>query len=180
MQSVNLTNGRGGGHAGAFYGGLKRLSRRPDVFKLMNWQFHKYYADRARCGPRQRSATPDRRRCRFVSTNSRPGTGHFSRNDTGSTVEVRPSSPRGFGYPPHDRLVCPDRRVGDAEPQPAGRQPAGLTHSLHSADAVPRRSSRCPARTREHGLAAVSWRRPLTGHPGGEGRMTCVQSVPDR
>ncbi|MGE0846346.1 MAG: alpha/beta fold hydrolase [Flavobacteriaceae bacterium] len=47
LQSVNLTKGRGKGSAGPFYGGLKRLSHRADIFKLVNWQYHKYYASRA-------------------------------------------------------------------------------------------------------------------------------------
>ncbi len=48
LQSVNFTRGTDvdGSHASEFYGGLKRLSRRPDVFKLVNWHFQRYYADR--------------------------------------------------------------------------------------------------------------------------------------
>ena len=47
LQSVNLTKGRGtGSPAGAFYGSLKRLSREPDLFRRVNWQYYKYYADR--------------------------------------------------------------------------------------------------------------------------------------
>ncbi len=48
LQSINLTRDERSGEsaAGQFYGGLKRLSTRPDLFKLVNWQFQKYYADR--------------------------------------------------------------------------------------------------------------------------------------
>jgi len=48
LQSINLTRGErsGGGMAGHFYAGLKRLTAKPDLFKLVNWQFRKYYADR--------------------------------------------------------------------------------------------------------------------------------------
>ncbi len=48
LQSINLTGGdrSGGGASGHFYGGLKSLSQQPDLFKLVNWQFKKYYADR--------------------------------------------------------------------------------------------------------------------------------------
>lgn len=45
LQSVNLTGGSGG--AGRFYGSLKQLSVRPDVFRRVNWQYYKYYADRS-------------------------------------------------------------------------------------------------------------------------------------
>ncbi|EKF18629.1 alpha/beta hydrolase [Nitratireductor pacificus] len=47
LQSINLTQGSGsnGGGAAAFYGSLKRLSRDGLTFKLVNWQYQKYYAD---------------------------------------------------------------------------------------------------------------------------------------
>lgn len=46
LQSVNFTQANRDGVAGIFYDSLKRLSRQPDLLKLVNWQFHKYYADR--------------------------------------------------------------------------------------------------------------------------------------
>lgn len=48
LLSINLTRSRqsGDGYASKFYGGLKRLSGNPEIFRLVNWQFQKYYADR--------------------------------------------------------------------------------------------------------------------------------------
>ncbi|MBX3531590.1 MAG: alpha/beta hydrolase [Rhizobiaceae bacterium] len=48
LQSINLTGGREkNDRAGTFYGGLKRLSGRPDIFRRVNWQYYKYYSNRA-------------------------------------------------------------------------------------------------------------------------------------
>lgn len=48
LLSINLTRSREEGESFAteFYGGLKRLSGKPEIFRLVNWQFQKYYADR--------------------------------------------------------------------------------------------------------------------------------------
>ncbi|MGE3906000.1 MAG: alpha/beta fold hydrolase, partial [Reyranellaceae bacterium] len=47
LQSINLTAGAGeDDRAGTFYGGLKRLSGRPEIFRRVNWEYYKYYADR--------------------------------------------------------------------------------------------------------------------------------------
>ncbi len=50
LQSVNLTSGRGERDtAGHFYRGLKQLTGDPEIFRQVNWQYYKYYADRSTC-----------------------------------------------------------------------------------------------------------------------------------
>lgn len=48
LQSINLTRSAEspGSGAGTFYGSLKRLSNNASLFKMVNWQYQKYYSDR--------------------------------------------------------------------------------------------------------------------------------------
>jgi len=51
LLSINLTRTLPSteNFAGTFYGGLRDLADRPDLFKLVNWQFRKYYGDEKTC-----------------------------------------------------------------------------------------------------------------------------------
>ncbi len=51
LLSINLTRTQPSTEniAGTFYGGLRALSDRPDLFKFVNWQFRKYYGDEKTC-----------------------------------------------------------------------------------------------------------------------------------
>ena len=51
LLSINLTRTvrSSENFAGHFYGGLRTLTDRPDLFRLVNWQFRKYYADESIC-----------------------------------------------------------------------------------------------------------------------------------
>ena len=51
LLSINLTRSAisAQNFAGEFYGGLRDINHEPKLFRLVNWQFRKYYADEGTC-----------------------------------------------------------------------------------------------------------------------------------
>jgi pimeloyl-ACP methyl ester carboxylesterase/DNA-binding CsgD family transcriptional regulator len=51
LLSINLTQTTPSdkNYAGDFYGGLRNISDRPELFRFVNWHFKKYYADESTC-----------------------------------------------------------------------------------------------------------------------------------